>query len=228
MFSPGGDCTVNGVLGSNNCTDLANYIDDFTGPSGNVQLSFGNPRISIPTNQQAYYFQDSWKIRPNFTLDYGVRYEYQPPDAANVLAYPAIDRRSALTASPTQRVEVRPYRYAWGPRLGFSYAPRFWQGVFGENKTVIRGGAGVFYDTFFTNISDNTAATFPNASGGQLFGADSADPRGLPQALPSIGTITAAFDPKNLREPVTNNLRNPRIYQWNLNVQRELTGKLIE
>ena len=102
-------------------------------------------------------------MRPNFTLNYGVRYEYQPPDAENGLAFPAIDRHTALTASPLQRVEVKPYRNAWGPRLGFSYAPRIFQGLFGENKTVIRGGAGVFYDTFFTNISDNTAATFPNA-----------------------------------------------------------------
>ena len=86
LFSPGGDCTVNGVPGVGNCTDLANYIDDFTGSSGNVQKSFGNPRISVPTNQQAYYFQDSWKIRPNFTLEYGVRYEYQPADASNVFA----------------------------------------------------------------------------------------------------------------------------------------------
>src|SRR5262249_13876655 len=34
-------------------------------------------------------------------------------------------------------------------------------------------------------------------------------------------------DPTNLREPVTNDLRQPRTYQWNLNVQRELPGKLI-
>jgi len=226
LFSPGGNCTVNGVLGSNNCTDLANYIDGFSGSTGNTQLSFGNPRLSTPTSQQAYYFQDSWKMRPNFTLDYGVRYEYQPPDAENGLAFPAIDRNTALTASPLQRVEVKPYRNAWGPRLGFSYAPRFFQGLFGENKTVIRGGAGVFYDTFFTNISNNTAATFPNASGGELFGADFPG-RGIPQALDSISTIPSNLDPTNLREPVTDNLRNPRIYQWNLNVQRELPGRLI-
>ena len=222
LFSGGGNCTVNGTLGTNNCTDLANYIDDVSGITGNVQLSFGNPRISTPTSQQAYYFQDSWKIRPNFTVDYGVRYEYQPPDASNVLAFPAINRATALTASPTDRVEVKPYRNAWGPRLGFSYAPRFW----GENKTVIRAGAGVFYDTFFTNISNNTAATFPNSLGGELFGADSGG-RGLPLALESIATIPASANPTNLREPVTDNLRQPRTYQWNLNVQRELPGKLI-
>src|SRR6185437_7222410 len=133
-FAAGGNCTVNGVLGSNNCTDLANYIDDFTGTNGSagsIAKQFGNPRISVPTNQQAYYFQDSWKLLPNFTLDYGVRYEYQPPDAENVLPYPAIDRANALAMPFQTRVEVNPYRNAWGPRLGFSYSPHFAESIFG-------------------------------------------------------------------------------------------------
>jgi hypothetical protein len=231
LFGPGGDCTINGVVpkaGANNCTDLANYIDDFTGVTGsaNISKAFGNPRISVPTNQQAYYFQDSWKVRPNFTLDYGVRYEYQPPDASNVLAFPAINRNTLLTSDPNQRVPVQPYRNAWGPRLGFSYAPRFWQGLFGENKTVIRAGGGVFYDAFFTNISNNTAATFPNALGAEHFGGQVGG-RGVASALSTIGTLTASSDPTALRDSVTSDLRNPRIYQWNVNIQRELPGRLI-
>jgi hypothetical protein len=227
VFAPGGDCTVNGVLGSDNCTDLANYIDDFTGTgTSQVSRSFGNPRISIPTSQQAYYFQDSWKVRPDFTLTYGVRYEYQPPDAENVLLYPAIDRKTALTAPFQTRIPVKSYRNAWGPRLGFSYSPTFWEGLFGKEKTVIRGGAGVFYDTFFTNIADNTAASVPNTLGGNLFGAD-AGGRGIPQALETIATIPATADPTSTQEPVVDNLRNPRTYQWNLNVQREVPGKFI-
>jgi len=222
LFSPGGNCTVSGQTAP--CTDLANYIDDFTGSAGNVQKAFGNPRISVPTNQQAYYFQDSWKIVPNFTLEYGVRYEYQPPDASNVLAYPSIDRATILSLTSPTRVEVQPYRNAWGPRLGFSYSPKFWQGVFGDNRTVIRAGAGIFYDTFFTNISNNTAANYPNSLGGQLFGTTG---RGLAQALESVAAIPATSNPSNLLESVTNNLRNPRTYQWNMNVQRELPGKLI-
>jgi hypothetical protein len=226
VFAGGGNCTVNGVLGNNNCTDLANYIDDFSGSGGNIQRAFGNPRSSVPTSQQAYYFQDSWKVRPNFTLNYGVRYEYQPPDASNELLYPAVDRSTVLSVPGTTRVEVRPYRNAWGPRLGFSYSPKFWQSLFGENKTVLRGGAGVFYDPFFTNISNNTDATYPNALGGQIFGADFPG-RGIPQTLESVGTIPAAASPTNLRESVIDNLRPPRTYQWNLNVQREVPGKLI-
>lgn len=226
-FAAGGDCVVNGVLGSNNCTDLANYIDDFTGTNGSagsISKQFGNPRISVPTNQQAYYFQDSWKILPNFTLDYGVRYEYQPPDAENVVQYPAIDRATVLTMPFQTRVEVKPYRNAWGPRLGFSYSPHFAESLFGVDKTVIRGGAGVFYDAFFTNISNNTASLSPNTLGGTQNGTTG---RGVANALESIAAITPTADPTNTIEPVTDNLRNPRTYQWNLNVQRELPGKLI-
>jgi hypothetical protein len=228
VFDTGGTCTINGAPSANPCSDLANYIDDFTGTGvANVTRQFGNPRISVPTSQQAYYFQDSWKVRPNFTLDYGVRYEYQPPDAENVLPFPAADRTTALTAPFQTRVEVKPYRNAWGPRLGFSYAPRFLPGLFGENKTVIRGGAGVFYDSFFTNISDNAAASTPNTLGGTQFGAITGGPRGIPQALEAIATISPTADPTDTQEPVVSNLRQPRTYQWNLNVQRELPGKLI-
>src|SRR5205085_2322428 len=81
---------------------------------------FGNPVLSSPTTQQAFYFQDSWKLRQNFTLNYGLRYEYQPPDAENAIAYPAVDRNTVLTNPLQTRVEVKPYRNAWGPRLGFS------------------------------------------------------------------------------------------------------------
>jgi len=226
VVGPGGNCTVNGVLGSNNCSDLANYIDDFTGlgTTASIAKQFGNPRLSTPTSQQAYYFQDSWKIRPTFTLEYGVRYEYQPPDAENGLQFPGISRANPFTFQT--RDEVKPYRNAWGPRLGFSYAPRFWQSLFGENKTVIRAGAGVFYDTFFTNISNNTAANSPNSVGATLFGS-SVGGRGIPQMLEGIAAITPLARPTAQQEPVVDNLRNPRIYQWNLNVQRELPGKFI-
>jgi Carboxypeptidase regulatory-like domain/TonB-dependent Receptor Plug Domain len=222
VFSPGGDCSA---LGLTTCTDLANYLDNFSGPSGTLNKQFGNPTVSVPTTQQAYYFQDSWKLRPNFTLEYGVRYEFQPPDASNVLPFPAVNRATALTAPFQQKTEVQPDRDNWGPRFGFSYGPRFWQGLFGQDKTVIRGGFGVFYDAFFTNISNNTAATAPNTLGGNILGGPTS--RGTANALQAVSAITPTVDPTNLVEAVVSNLQNPLTYQWNLNVQRELPGKLI-
>ncbi len=222
VFSSGGDCSAIGLA---TCTDLANYLDNFSGPNGTINKQFGNPTISVPTTQQAYYFQDSWKVRPNLTLEYGVRYEYQPPDASNVLPFPAVNRATALTAPFQQQTELQPDRNNWGPRLGFSYGPKFWQRFFGEDKTVIRGGVGIFYDAFFTNISNNTAATAPNTLGGNIFGGSTS--RGTASALATLSSITPTVDPTNLVESVVSNLKNPQTYQWNLNVQRELPGKLI-
>jgi outer membrane receptor protein involved in Fe transport len=220
VYSTGGDCSAIGLA---TCTDLANYIDDFSGPAGTINKQFGNPLVSVPTNQQAYYFQDSWKVRPNLTLDYGVRYEYQPPDASNVLAFPSVNRGTALTDPFNKVVPVRPDRNNWGPRFGFSYSPR--GRFFGDNKTVIRGGAGVFFDSFFTNISVNTAATAPNTLGGNIFGGPAS--RGTAGTFAAIAAISPVSDPKNTVFSVPSDMRNPETYQWNLNLQRELPGKLI-
>lgn len=224
-FNPGGACTSAGV--DSECTDLANYVDNFSGAGGIISKQFGNPNISVPTNQQAFYFQDTWKVRPNFTLDYGIRYEYQPPDASNVLVFPSVNRSTALADPFRTTHEVEPDRNNWGPRLGFSYSPKFWSGLFGEDKTVIRGGAGIFFDSFFTNISDNTAASSPNTQGGTIR-ADS-DPafRGTPDAIAAVSAITPASSPFNTVTSVVSNLRNPMTYQWNINVQRQLPGRIV-
>ncbi len=207
------------------CGELENYLDNFLGPDGGLSRSFGNPRQAIPTNQQAYYFQDSWKFRPNLTLDFGVRYEYQPPDASNVLAYPSLNRNTVGTAVFPLRVPVQPDRNNFGPRLGFAYSPKFWRGLFGDNLTVIRGGWGIFYDVFFTNISDNTAASSPNATGISVTPGEYPG-RGLEDPLTEVANATATPNPRTNTTSVVNNLQNPLIHQWNLNVQRELPSRL--
>jgi hypothetical protein len=164
-------------------------------------------------------------VRPNLTLDLGLRYEYQPPDASNVLPFPAVNRTTALTDPFQKKTTVEPDRDNWGPRFGFSYSPKFLAGLFGQDKTVIRGGFGIFYDAFFTNISNNTAATAPNTLGGNILGGPTS--RGSASALQAIGAITPIGDPTNFVESVVSNLQNPKTLQWNLNVQRELPGKLI-
>jgi hypothetical protein len=223
--SEGNDCVVNGAPAP--CTDLADFIDGFGGSStgqNNITRTFGNPFISVPTNQQAYYVQDTWKALPNLTLDLGLRYEYQPPDASNVLPFPSVNRETFFSDDFQLRVPVQPDRNNFGPRLGFSYSPRFWSGLFGEDKTVIRGGAGMFYDTFFTNISDNTASGSPNAIGAQT---GSSAGRGTPDAFGALAGLSPILSQTSSRTSVVSNLRNPLTYQWNVNVQRELPAHLV-
>ncbi len=224
-INSGGDCTAIGITDPNGCSELANFIDGFTGPgSSAISKSFGNGRLSVPTNQQAYYFQDSWKARQNLTIDYGVRYEYQPPDASNGLAFPSLDPRTFGSDPLNTRREQKPDRNNFAPRVGFAYSPHFLPSLFGNERTVLRGGYGIFYDTFFTNISDNTAATSPNSA---TFSQDGVTDRGLSNPQQLLMGATAAPDPFGLRETVSNRLVNPLIQQWNFNIQRELPAKLV-
>jgi outer membrane receptor protein involved in Fe transport len=226
-FSSGGDCTALNIANSaGGCTDLANFLDNFTGPSGSANKQFGNPRISVPTTQQAYYVQDNWRVRPNLSLDLGLRYEYQPPDAENVLPYPAINRATLFTTPLNVRIPVKPDRNNWGPRFGFAYTPHWGGRLFGQDKTVIRGGYGIFYDTFFTNIADNSASGSPNTLGGNLI---SGNDRGVFDPFGQTNAISPTYSDQNGAFLTVDNLVNPQIHQWNLSVQRELpAGMLFE
>ncbi|HEX5081439.1 MAG TPA: TonB-dependent receptor, partial [Blastocatellia bacterium] len=79
------------------------------------QQGFGDAAANSWTNRYGIYAQDTWKLRPNFTLSYGLRY--------------AIHDEPFFI--PTSKKDVQ-------PRAGFSWDP--WS----DGKTVIRGGAGIF------------------------------------------------------------------------------------
>ena len=64
-YNSGGDCSA---IGLSTCTGLANFIDDFSGDGGTASKQFGVSQVSYTQLQQAYYAQDTWKIRPNVSL----------------------------------------------------------------------------------------------------------------------------------------------------------------
>lgn len=97
--------------------------------------SFGNPNTTIDYRQLALYLQDSWKLRQNFTLNLGVRYDVDwRPETVNVTTNkPPFGLESAATSD----------RNNISPRLGFAFDPR------NNGKTVVRGGYGIYYQNFF-------------------------------------------------------------------------------
>ncbi|MFN6964231.1 MAG: TonB-dependent receptor domain-containing protein [Pyrinomonadaceae bacterium] len=106
-------------------------------------------------NQLAFYLQDDWKITRNLTLNLGLRWD------ANIGNLFAQDRNRtiqilqqvnhplarALTADPEKLTRTTPSWKEFQPRLGFAWDP------WGDTKTVIRGGYGIFYDQIFQNLS---------------------------------------------------------------------------
>lgn len=209
-------------------SSLGNFVDNFTGQSGSVSMVFGNPIINPAVTLYAPYVEDTWRIKENFTVDLGLRFEYWGT-VENSLQFPAINYSLGFgvpgaTFPGLFSFRQQPDRNNFGPRVGFAYTPHWGQRLFGHDKTVIRAGYGVFYDGLFTNILDNTAATAPNATGGNFTGGAG---RGLADATGLLASITPAPNPLTTVDTITNKLANPVTQQWNLDLQREFAGFVV-
>jgi hypothetical protein len=224
--------TTAGSCGAMVCTALANFIDDFTGPSGAVSKVFGNPVLQPFVTTFAPYGEDVYRMKENLTVTLGLRYEYTGTPE-NVLQLPAVQPGLGFglvggTFPSEFSAKQIPDRNNFAPRLGLAYTPRFAERLFGNGKTVIRAGYGMFYDSLFTNILDNTGGTSPNAVGGTLTGTTAENGgRGLANASGLLNSVTGTLNPLATVDSISSNLVNPISLQWNLNVQRELPGNFV-
>ncbi|MGH9871532.1 MAG: carboxypeptidase regulatory-like domain-containing protein [Pyrinomonadaceae bacterium] len=175
---------------------------------------------------QYYYAQDSWKVRPNFTLTYGLRYELPGNNFDDLV--PVNDRIVAANGND-ERFRFTPVPGAdtnnFQPRIGFNWNPRTRTGgpiglLTGGDKLVIRGGYARTHDSSFININLNIASAFPFIAAINLpaVGAFAA----IPTAQP------AGLNPANFaRTIVAKDFRSPVYDQFSFEVQRELSNDLV-
>jgi outer membrane receptor protein involved in Fe transport len=217
-------------------TDLGNFVDNFTGPTGAVSINFGNPEVQPFVGIYAPYAQDTWHVKPNFTLNLGLRYEYWGT-VGNILPFPSLNtkvftQQLAGAVFPNYlSTKQQGDKNNFAPRVGFSWTPKFWQRIFGRDKTVIRAGYGMFYDGIFTNILDNTGSTVPNVNGGTLIAPKAstpgAPPRGFANATGLLSGLQPVASPTSTVNTMASHILNPLTHQWNLDIQRELPGGFI-
>jgi hypothetical protein len=116
-------------------------------PTNFIQ-GFGNPVSKLSNKPIAWFAQDSWKLRSNFTLNYGVRYDYEITQQI-----PTVGVRDPFSGITLSAADMLAAQNAMGVQQGFprdknNYAPRVgiaWD-IKGDAKTVIRAAAGIFYD----------------------------------------------------------------------------------
>ena len=127
-----------------------------------------DPRTGLPGDAQKYFrtknfalfTQDDWKIRPNVTLNLGLRWEYFSPltekrGQLSNLIFPA----PGDLANASVRAVDQLYDKTWtnfSPRLGFAYSP-----VVFSSKLVVRGGFGIFYNRIPNNGLANVRGNPP-------------------------------------------------------------------
>ena len=164
-FSPQGDYTYSG--GGQNDFAAVRNIDGSSNLFPNYLMGLPDTDLMGSTNSEdvrgnAFYLfaQDSWKVKPNFTLNYGLRWEYNQPfyDAGgryqtfrpgqtssvyDCSVTPAGDCPVGLVVPGDPGVPkglTKPYYKSFAPRIGVAWDPRK------DGKMTIRGGFGLFYN----------------------------------------------------------------------------------
>ncbi|HYG99953.1 MAG TPA: TonB-dependent receptor [Terriglobales bacterium] len=214
---------------------------------GNVTTFTQDSRDITPdvrAHQFEGYGQDEWRVLPNLTLNYGVRYSYfgQPWDEGDLLTNfdptfydpakaPTIDPLTGnlvLTGStanpnydPLNGMVIAGKNSPWGRKITnenkSNFAPRLgltWD-PFGDGKTAIRTGYAMFYDTVLYGIVEqNIFRNKPFVNSVVIPNTSFANPGG------GVASISAA--PTSPRSYVSQPFHTPYSQQWSFDVQREL------
>jgi len=205
---------------------LVSFYQGDTFPLANA----GNTRRNTFNNGMSFFVQDDFRLRPSFTLNVGLRWEYFGPlgENHNLLSNLGSDGNLALVGTDGLDGAYRRDLNNLGPRVGFA-----WNAL---PKTVVRGGYGVYYDyipqdLLIANFT-NSAGLATNPIGPQAVVSlsnnyDSTAFSGANPGAPIFTTPTPPFPPSGADIFFTpRNLVTPYVQNWNLNVQQTLADSV--
>ncbi len=173
-------------------------IDSLCSTTGTFVQGSGNFNVNIPRNQIAFWAQDDYKVLSRLTVNMGLRYD----NDFGIFNTGLTLTNGLLTPKSNDNHE-------FAPRVGFVYD------IFGKGKTVIRGGAGMFFaDVSANQTIDGQIFNGQTSLQDSIAGSASA-PLLLPQ--PAFGAV-----PRQAVQPLGPNVATPWSLQISGGVQQEL------
>ncbi len=173
----------------------------------------------MKTTDFNYFIQDDWRVTPRFTLNLGLRYEYQlNPDAINI--NPALPQTD-------NKVDDR---NNFGPRIGFAYD------LTGDGKTSLRGGWGLYYGRVINSTVYNALVNtgvgidqgqrqFAASATSLPPGCSSADTCAFLPIYPNL--LTASNPPVGAVQYFDDDFQLPQIHQWDFIFEREISRNTV-
>ena len=214
-------------------------------PAGfSVAGKTGNPR-EFNFLYFAPYIQDDWKVTSRLTLNLGLRWDFRtvPNETNDRMGWRDLaNPRGGLLVADKTLVEKgivgdgTYYKFAgrrnprdaskrvFAPRIGFAFRP------FSDDKTVVRGGYGIFFDSAEGREIDGAADIYPYVSRGSY--TQSLGQTNLlttDQMFPNFANLGAANPAANsfLAVSMSPEPRNPYVQQWSFGIQRAISGNSI-
>lgn len=193
--------------------------------TSSYQQGFGPPRFQFNTTDIAFFAQDDWRVSPRFTLNLGLRWEYEK--------FP----QPFLVNSALPQTGNRPSdKNNFGPRIGFA------ADLSGDGKTSLRGGYGIYYGRINGTIIINSLINTGTSAGQAVSSVSQSCPgNGTSTTCPTaasiiLGNPAAPVFPNILASapPGTaavnyfrNGFQNPLIHQGDLVFEREVARNTV-
>ena len=233
--------------GSYSYNNIQDFITDYTTISNGLaaqkryssfQQAFGLRDYTLKTPDYAFFFQDDIHMTPRLTLNVGMRWDYQ--------AFPKPQFPNNLVPTLNTFTTVIPQRYTqdqansliartgvfpkdknnFGPRIGFAWD------VFGDAKTTVRGGWGLYYgrvpNTFLSSAVTNTGGAGSQLSAQSITPTTTGlvDANNNPIATPIFPSVLAATPTRSSAglsiTTMSPNFQNPEVHEVDLVFERQI------
>jgi hypothetical protein len=181
------------------------------GSANAFSITLGERRSRIVQDAVAFFVQDRISLRPNLSLDAGLRYEWHVTPTERDNQFVVFDASTASLVRVGVDVDevYRQNNTNVEPRLGVAWTP------FANGRTVVRAAYGVAVDQPSTTVVRDTAANPPFAvpltASGSIRLADAL------RTTQPIGLSPVTVDPR---------FRNASVRSWNVNIQRQVAGEV--